>query len=242
MKLQLAKVIGHRGASGYAPENTLTAMTKAYQLGVKWVEFDVMLAGCGEPIIIHDESLERTTTGTGLVVNTRYDKISQLDCGSWFAAEYQGEKVPTFRNLLLHLSAHNLSMNVEIKPVPGYELETTQKTLESIKHHWPDMQNPPLISSFSIKVIELASTSPYPLGYVIDSWDSPWEETLEKYNCVSLHVDQSILTAAWAKRVKDTGRYLLAYTVNSNERAQELYSWGVDSVFSDFPDLITPGD
>jgi glycerophosphoryl diester phosphodiesterase len=240
MTLQLDRVIGHRGACGHAPENTIASMSKAHALGTKWVEFDVMLAGCGEPIIIHDGTLDRTTNGAGEVAKLNYQTISQLDCGSWFSEQYSGEQIPTLNQLLQHVANLNLAINVEIKPTLGFEHQTTEKTLQSLKSHWPITKNPLLLSSFSIEVLATLHRlyTNYPLGYVINTWDSHWEEMLDRYDCVSLHVDHAIITPGHVQKVKESGRFLLAYTVNDLARAKELFAWGVDSVFTDFPDRI----
>lgn len=238
MKLQLAKVIGHRGACGYAPENTITSMSKAKELGVQWVEFDVMLAGCGQPIIIHDTSLNRTTNGSGEVAKVDYQTIVTLDSGSWFAEQYRGEIVPTLQQLLDHVVHLNLAINVEIKPYDGFDIETATKTLAILENKWPVASSSLLVSSFSKQVIEFASQFHFPLGYVIDTWEGDWAQVLEKNHCVSLHVEQSILTEDRVKQIKDMGYLVLAYTVNERARAEQLYDWGVDSIFSDFPDRI----
>lgn len=241
MKLDLAKVIGHRGACGYVPENTIVSVSKAHELGVKWVEFDVMLARCGEAIIIHDHTLDRTTNGKGHVCEVDYQTMIELDCGSWFSKEFAGEKIPTLKQILSHLAELNLCINVEIKPCDGFDYETTHRTLEILNSHWP-AGTPVLISSFSQKVLEVASEFHFPLGYVINNWDSPWEEVLDKYRCVSLHVEHSILNPEKITQIKAKEKYVLAFTVNDKNRADQLFNWGVDSVFSDYPDKILSAD
>jgi glycerophosphoryl diester phosphodiesterase len=239
MKFQLEKVIGHRGACGHAPENTLVSMSKAHELGIKWVEFDVKLAKCGELVIFHDSLLERTTNGMGSIANHDFLAIADLDCGSWFSQQYVGEKIPTFKQLLSHVASLNLGINVEIKPCEGKDLETALQTLDHLMSHWPVASQPPLISSFSKIALQAAANWHFPLGYLINCWDSSaWEEVLDHCNCIALHVDQKILTPQRVAQVKKKGLLLLAYTVNDTARATELFSWGVDAVFSDFPDRI----
>lgn len=237
MKLDLPKVIGHRGACGYAPENTLISMSKAHELGVQWVEFDVMLARCGEAIVIHDHTLDRTTNGTGMVAEHDYEVILQLDCGSWYSEHHAGEKIPTLKQILAHAVELKLAINLEIKPCEGFDYETTHQALEILQSHWPK-KAPILVSSFSRKVLEVAADFDFPLGYVINNWQTPWEEVLDRYGCVSLHTEHHMLTPEMVKKIKAKDKYMLAYTVNDKHRADELFSWGVDSVFSDFPDTI----
>lgn len=239
MTIQLDKVIGHRGASGHAPENTLGSISKAHELGVKWVEFDVKLAKCGELVILHDSDLGRTTNGVGQVLNHDYATLAELDCGSWFSQEYSHERIPSFKQLLNHAASLNLSINVEIKPCDGRDLETALQTLNDLISHWPVSKTPPLISSFSKLALQAAAHCHFPLGYLIKCWEtSSWEEVLDSYNCKTLHVCHSILTPQKVIQVKKKGFLLLAYTVNDHARAAELFNWGVDAVFSDFPDRI----
>lgn len=96
MDFELPKIIAHRGASAYKPENTIIAFQNAKELGATWVEFDVMLSADGEAITIHDVMLDRTTSGQGNVADHTYDEISQLDAGRWFAPEFAGEKSTNF--------------------------------------------------------------------------------------------------------------------------------------------------
>lgn len=242
MKLKLDRVIGHRGACGYVPENTLLSMLKAYELGTKWVEFDVMLAGSGEPILMHDFTLERTTNGSGEVAKVDYATLSTLDCGGWFSKAYQGLKIPTLSDLLWYVPILGLGINIEVKPTPGTDYQTAVKILDALKIYWPRTSPPPLISSFSTKVLETIFESKdrnhYHLGLIIEDWQGDWQHTLSRFNCSSLHVDHEILTSSHVQKVKGSGRQVLAYTVNDPERAQELFEWGVDSVFTDYPDII----
>jgi glycerophosphoryl diester phosphodiesterase len=242
MTFQLAKVIGHRGASGYAPENTLASMTKAHELGAEWVEFDVMLASTGEPVIIHDYTLDRTTNGVGEVDKTDFQTLSSLDCGSWFSKNHTGLKIPLLSELLTHVAQLNLGINIEIKPSPGKEQLTAQTAIDFLESHWPKTCKIPLISSFSAEALQAVHQANIDckLGFIIDEWESDWERVVDQLGCSSLHVDHKVLTAARVEEVKKRGQVLLAYTVNHDARAQELFSWGVDSIFSDYPDLILP--
>lgn len=241
MLLKLPNVIGHRGACGYAPENTVASMLKARELGAQWVEFDVMLTGCGEAIIIHDFTLERTTNGQGQVSTLHYPAIAELDCGSWFSQQFLGERVPTLSSLLDSLTSLSLAINIEIKPNFGCELRAVLKAIEVLEQCWSERKNDILVSSFSRAVIKnMHYLYPeYHLGFIIDEWNPDWEEIVERYQCVSLHVDHSVLTEERVNQIKSANKLVLAYTVNDACRAKELFSWGVDSVFSDFPDRIT---
>jgi glycerophosphoryl diester phosphodiesterase len=238
--LNLAAVIAHRGASGYAPENTLVAMRKASQLGAKWVEFDVMLADGIEPIVIHDFTLKRTTNGRGRVANTPYNKMAQLDAGSWFAPEFRNERIPTLIELLSCLVELNLHINMEIKPTPGQELATTRKALEVLERYWPCEKLPPLISSGSLLCLrEARRLQPQLLlGVIADRWPLHWQTISEELACISWHFNHEILNPQRVAQIQKSGKLVLAYTVNQAARALELFRWGVAAVFTDYPDVI----
>ncbi len=106
-------VIGHRGASAYAPENTLAAFNRAFEMGADGIELDVVLSKDGVPIVIHDDTLDRTTNGSGSVGAMDCAAISQLDAGAWFDRQFSGERVPTLEQVLCQLTRGLI--NVEIK-------------------------------------------------------------------------------------------------------------------------------
>jgi len=233
-------VIAHRGASAYAPENTLIAFTKAAQLGIKWVEFDVMLSADGQPIIFHDERLDRTTNGKGEIANYHYDYLRTLDAGKWFDWEFSGERIPSLAHVLEFLLNAKMSANVEIKPLRGQEEATVRQAWQIVSYYFPILDQSILFSSFSVKVLELLrqQSKTCLLGLLMHTWLPNWLQICEELNCLSVHVNQEILTREKAKKIKDMGYMLLSYTVNDPLRAKELYSWGVDAVFSDVPDKI----
>jgi len=233
-------VIAHRGASAYAPENTLAAFTKAAQMGIKWVEFDVMQAACGEPVIFHDELLDRTTDGHGEVGNFPYSVLAKLDAGAWFDPIYAGERIPTLLHILEFLHNFNMSANIEIKALPGQEEQLVKRVLQDMAISAPFTRGRILFSSFSTDALRfLRQYDPDCLiGLLQHEWDPEWQALCASLGCVSVHANDEILTADVAQKIKGMGKALLCYTVNSPVRAQELYSWGVDAVFSDAPDKI----
>ncbi len=233
-------VIAHRGASNLAPENTLSAFVKAAATGAKWVEFDVMLAACGEAVVIHDETLERTTNGTGNVSDHPYSYLRTLDAGSWFHPRFANERIPTFKEVIAVIEAHGLNANVEIKALPGLEDQTVRKVLSDIENYWPKDATPPLISSFSMEALKLvrAYSPPALIAILIHEWFEAWYDYTEALSCVSLDINHEILDADKVKLIKATDRFLLCYTVNNPQRALELFSWGVDAVFTDQVNVI----
>jgi len=231
----LPPFIGHRGIKGYAPENTLAGLKKAYELGFQWVEFDVTLAKCSTSILVHDEFLERTTTGKGRVCDFPYTELETLDAGGFFSQDYRGEKIPTFSEYIKKLAEYGMSANVEIKPSTGLEEETAAQVVRIIQQQWPKTLPPPLVSSFSWAALKVArSLDPnLMLGYLMDNRQLFWQQRVKELNCVSVHFNYRIATKKFVQKIKALGCFALAYTVNDLAVAERLFAWGVDSIFTD---------
>ena len=117
-------IVAHRGGGILAPENTLAAMRCGHARGYRGVEFDVMLSQDGVPILMHDPILGRTVAGVGSIADYRAAQLLQMDAGTWFGTAFADEPVPSFAQVIEFCRAHDLWMNVEIKPVPGFEKAT----------------------------------------------------------------------------------------------------------------------
>lgn len=234
------KIIGHRGACAYAPENTLASFEKALSLGCRFIEFDVMCSADGEPFIFHDEDLKRTTNSKGGFGLAQSDFLRGLDAGSWFSKQYREEKIPHFKDVLKWLSFSGVQANIEIKPYPGMVEQTTVAVLSHIHRYWPTTKALPLVSSFDWDALILCrSIAPeMPIGLLLDEWDEKWLPKAKLLDCYSVHFNRQLLTAERVKEVKDQGFKVFAYTVNRARQAKKLFDWGVDAVFSDYPDLL----
>lgn len=227
-------VLAHRGARREAPENTISAFMRAKQRGANWVEFDVRLCA-DELIVIHDETLDRTTNGKGHVNNIPYAALQNLDAGSWFSSDFTGERIPTLREVIAFLGRVGMNANIEIKDKEGREEELVNAVLKSVSEHWQHPMNPPLISSFSVNILKLVRkySATAILGFLMNEWQDNWEKICNELNCAAVDVNHQILNSNNVKIIKKSGRLLLAYTVNNLIRANELFSWGVDAVFTD---------
>lgn len=229
-------LIAHRGASGYAPENTLVAMRRAAELGARWVEFDVMLTQDGVPVVMHDASLKRTTGGDALVVEMDFEAIQTLDAGSWFSDEFAGERIPSLAEMLDCLSQLGLGVNVEIKPAPDNVVETVEAVLGVLALHWSDASLPLLISSSDVNVLEAVHKvdEDLALGWIVDDEPEAWVADCRKISgLVSVNANANILNASNIGQLKAAGYAVLAYTVNDAKKAQQLFDQGVAAVFSD---------
>lgn len=234
------KIIGHRGAAAYAPENTIASFEKAFQLGCRFIEFDVMLSADGEPFIFHDENLKRTTNGKGMFGLVKAEYLQNLDAGRWFSRAYKNEKIPSFSDTLAWLIEKDVQANIEIKPYPGTVEQTTIAVLTELNKLWPHDKDFPLISSFEYDALTLCrSLSPEALlGFLMHEWDKDWYKKAKDIDCYSIHCNRKILTASRIEEIKSKGFKLLAYTVNRRRQAKKFFALGVDAIFSDYPDLL----
>lgn len=233
-------IIAHRGASAYAPENTIAAFDLALAYGCQWVEFDVMLSCDQEPFVFHDETLTRTTNGHGYVSEVEAAYLQSLDAGRWFSNQFSGEKIPHFRAVLQWLIDSNMNANIEIKPAAGHAEATAKAVLTYLKQYWPSDRPYPLVSSFDLTALTVCRRllPTLPLGFLMHAWNESWQKEAELLACTTVHVNHRLLTAERVKVIKNSGFFVLSYTVNRKPQAKKLLSWGVDALFSDYPDLL----
>src|SRR5262245_50053642 len=236
------RIIGHRGGRALAPENTLAGFRKAAAMGFGGVEFDVMLSSDKVPLLIHDETLDRTTSGRGEVSAASYAEIAALDAGAWFGPQYRGERVPRFDDAAKLCVELGLFANVEIKPAAGFERETATVACQVVRKRWVGAARLPLISSFQSDCLEVArETAPeFERGYLTDGIETGWHEAARKLGCVSVPGNHARLSKAQAAAGKGAGSWPLCYTVNEPAVARRLFEWGVDAIFTDRLDLIAP--
>ncbi len=235
-----ARVISHRGAAAYAPENTLAGICAAYLLRARWVEFDVKLSRDGVPVLIHDEKLERTTSGAGEVRDHDLAQLLELDAGSWLHEAFTGEGVPTMEAAVRLALTLGIETNIEIKPSPGREEETAAVVARELQRIWPEAHPAPLISSFSVAVLQtLQKQAPIlPRMLLAHRIPGDWREILADLECVAFNVNEQALNPEVLATFREEGVPVLSFTVNDAERARVLVDAGVRAIVTDVPDVI----
>ena len=233
MPFPLPRWFAHRGGGSLAPENTLAGIRLAARLGYRAVEFDVMLSGDGTPLLIHDETLERTTNGSGRVCDTPDAILFSLDAG-------KGERLPRFADAAALCRELGLLANVEIKPASGYEVATAEVVARLSAELWRGAEVQPLLSSFSLAALEVARDLAPTIrrGVLFEQPPADWLSEVRRLQAVSLHCDAELLDDEVLAMARENGIPVLCYTVNTEKQAKMLFSRGVSALFTDRLDLF----
>jgi glycerophosphoryl diester phosphodiesterase len=233
--------IAHRGGGAAAPENTLAAIRTGAAAGFRMVEFDVMLSRDGVPLLIHDETLERTTDGHGRVCEHDFAALQRLDAGGWHSPAFAGERLPSLEQALDLLRALDLDANIEIKPARGFEQVTGEAAARLIAARWPSDRQPPLLSSFDFSALDAARrVAPHlPRALLFEEVPDDWRAQMQAHDAMSIHCDHSRLSDERTRDIVSAGVPLRCYTVNDAARAAALIGAGVSGLFTDRLDLLT---
>lgn len=237
------QVIAHRCGGALAPENTLAGLALSVRLGYLAVEFDVMLSADGIPVLIHDETLDRTTSGAGSVAELSAAELSKLDAGVKHHRAFAGEFLPTLAQTLNACRTLGLSANIEIKPAAGHEVETGSVVARQVRacmRDWPEA--PLLFSSFSEAALAAAleGAPELPRALLVGAVPADWRGRLHRLECRALHCAARHLLPAQAAEITAAGFPLACYTVNRPADAARLFAAGVSAVFTDRLDLFDP--
>lgn len=240
------KIIAHRGASNYAPENTLAAFSKAYELGAKWVEFDVILSADNVPVIFHDETTTRTTNQAGKnITSLTLQQIKALDAGSWFSPKFANEGIPTLEETLAFLKSHDMFGHIELKKNPGQEANTVLHVLEVFNKFWPLERKRHIFSSFDENMLAQLHLADADLSLALtrDRWNMQEIPLLRELNCEAIHLNDHYLSKDQAEAVLALGYDIRCFTVNEHARGLTLFEWGIAGIFTNnidhFPEFLT---
>ncbi len=242
------RIFAHRGGGSHAPENTLAAVRFGQSLGYRAHEFDVKLSKDNVAMLLHDATLERTTTGKGRAADFLWEALRALDAGGWHSAEYQGEPLASFEDTAKLLRATATMANVEVKPTPGLERETGTRVAQLSRELWKGAEVPPLLSSFSFDALMAAkgAAPELPRGWLVDQFgEADWDK-LVALDAVSLHTNHKKFAPDRIAAVQAKGYRVMLYTINNADLAQRYLDAGVDGIFTDnlrefaarFPALI----
>jgi glycerophosphoryl diester phosphodiesterase len=222
--------IGHRGASGYFPENTILAFGKALELGANSIEFDVHTCATGELVVIHDATLERTTNGTGLVSNFSLTELKRLDAG-------EGERIPTLTETLSFID-RRAQVNIELKG-KGTARPVAEAVQHSVRiHNWS--YDDFIISSFDHEQLrEIQKLIPnLTLAPIWSRLPHNYLERARDLHASIIITNYLFIAPEQIADIKKHGFKVFVYTVNDPDDIARLKSWDVDGIASDFPDRL----
>jgi len=238
-ELSAPVLIGHRGFSAKFPENTLASFEGAISAGVQIIEMDLTLTKDRKVVVIHDERLDRTTNGSGLVSEKSWPEIQTLDAGFWFSPSFKGETIPSLDQVLNQLGGRVL-MNLEIKP-EAFEVHRPpdsicRQVVAQLKAR--NLLDQVLVSSFAPQVLlELSELEPQlALGFLSHSPLDPLQLLLlVQAKCYSYNPSAQQITSHDITTLQQLGYPVYTYTVNDPAEQQRLFDLGVTGIFSDGP-------
>jgi glycerophosphoryl diester phosphodiesterase len=230
-------IYAHRGASAYAPENTGAAFRKALDMKADGIELDVHLSKDGHVVVIHDEKVDRTSNGKGLIRDLKLDELKSLDFGAWFSSEFAGEPIMTLDEVLSLLDGWDGILNIELKS--GYVLydNIEQKVIDLLRQH--KRIEKCIISSFNhYSLLEIKKLEPalkigllYSAGLV-----DPWKYA-KMVGAEAIHPFFSSAQAPVVKGCNDNGIIINPWTIDQPEIIKALTQFGVDGIITNVPDV-----
>lgn len=236
--------IAHRGAGRLAPENTLAAFRLGAQHGYRMFECDAKLSADGVVFLLHDDTLDRTTTGQGLGGNQPWQVLSRLDAGGWHSRAYTGEPPATLEAVARYCLTNGFDLNIEIKPGPGLVRATGEAVAREALRLWAaaDGATPPLLSSFEPESLAAAreAAPDLPRGLLLETLAEGWLDTARRLGCVAVICDHEHWTADAVAGTRQAGLRALAYTVNEVADVARLQGWGIDGLITDAVDRFSP--
>ena len=232
--------VAHRGAGKLAPENTLAAFKLGASHGYRMFECDVKLSSDGVPFLLHDDTLERTTNGSGVAGQQTWSALQQLDAGSWHSSGYASEPIPSLDTIARYCIANGFDLNIEIKPTAG----TDQVTGEVVGRHaarlWKGQARKPLLTSFKPDALQAAmdAAPDLPRGLLLHELWTGWLETGLMLGCQAIICNYKLWDTSSVTQAKSAGFNLLSYTVNDATDVERLLALGVDGIITDRVDLF----
>ena len=221
---EFPKIIAHRGASTLAPENTIAAFAKASEIGARWCECDVGVMADGTLLVIHDETVDRTTNSWD---SWGYGELRRLDAGAWFSPTYRFERIPELADVVSFANATQTSFNIELKPrAAGKRRDTLVENLEVALQSFKNKSGL-LISSFDHELLGAVRKAmpELPLAWLC--------RQATDLGCSAIHPAWEGLTEVEVSEMLSAGFEVNAWTVNSLEDARTAAKWGVSGIFTD---------
>jgi glycerophosphoryl diester phosphodiesterase len=229
-------VIAHRGASGHAPENTLAAFQRVVELGATFIETDLHVTRDGRFVAIHDETVDRTTNGSGEVHDFTLDELRRVDTGLWFDRDFMGEQVPTLEEILEFSRKNDVVFYLELKYAAMKGMDHALAAALSKGQSAPRT----IVISFDAAILKpLRKIDPSIMMGLLVEGTTP--------GCIGAAVDLGVrqlcpkftgLDTAFVEEAHRADLQVVTWTVNTAEEMRAMISAGVDGIMTDFPDRL----
>jgi glycerophosphoryl diester phosphodiesterase len=230
-------VLAHRGYSSKAPENTMAAFEMALDVNVDGLELDVHLSKDGEVVVIHDNTLDRTTNGTGVVESYTFSELQEFDAGSWFSEDFKGERIPTLRQVCELVKDKDILFNVELKAALGFEAlcdavavlldeyELNEKTIISSFNHYALAYYKKIRPSVRTGIL-------YSAGLY-----EPWDYA-KRIGATALHSSHKAIVPEIVAESQKNGMMVNPYTIDKPEDIERMKAAKVDSIITNVPERV----
>ena len=234
--------VAHRGAGRLAPENTLAAFRVGASFGYRAFECDVKLSADGVPFLLHDATLQRTTSGHGRAADLAWSELARLDAGAWHSRAFAGEPPASLEGVAAFCLANGHALNIELKPTPGSEAETGRVVAEHCIRLWRQAALPPLFSSFQPAALAAAQAAApaIPRALLLDHLRPGWLDEAKALGCVAVVTAYPLMDEAVLALAHAAGLRGLCYTVNDPVEAVRLGALGIDAIITDAVDRFAP--
>jgi glycerophosphoryl diester phosphodiesterase len=239
--------IAHRGAGKLAPENTLAAFRLGAAHGYRAFECDVKLSADRVPFLLHDDTLNRTTSARGPAAAKNWAELAVMDAGGWHSRAYAGEPPASLSGVVQYVQRNGYALNLELKPSPGVELltgEVVGKACAELWHRTELLASAPLLfSSFKPDALQGAkNTAPHlPRALLLDKLWPGWLATAQALGCVAVVTNYNLMDSALIAQLHTAGLRALCYTVNDAPEAQRLLTLDIDGIITDAVNKFSPG-
>lgn len=229
-------IYAHRGASKNAPENTMGAFKLANEQGAMGIETDVHFTKDLIPVLIHDQTIDRTTNGSGRVSDYTFDELLKFDAGSWFSHRFFQEKIVRLDILLQWIRETKLQLNLELK------INRQNKYLEEIIYSYLknfDVLDRTIVSSFCDRTIKsLSEKKDLKTAFISSRWHWNLPNFTRNLKADGLHIPFRLLTKRIMKQAKETNVPIRVYTINSKRRMLRCIQYNCQAIFTDVPKRI----
>lgn len=227
----------HRGASAVAPENTMPAFIEAQNQGADGIECDIQITRDGVPVVIHDESLARTTNGTGLVSQHTFAELQAYDAGAWFHPKYAKTSIPALEEVFLWLKTNALRLNIELKPT----FDTTKKVEKRVVDliHQYKMSDRTVISSYDPRLLYSLHQLDRHIetAYIHFFFTEPWD-IANSVAAKAVHYFYPLVTEATIQQAKRHRLNIVPYTVDDWSDISRMLRYDIHGIITNYPNRV----